>query len=77
MRLSVEVPALAAAWKITHDKRYADRAGLHLRAWFIDDSTRMNPDIEGVHLSPREPAAGPDRQQVLAGRKLRPAGEAG
>src|SRR5580692_4550071 len=46
MRLSVEVPALAAAWKITHDRRYADRAALHLRAWFIDEATRMNPNLE-------------------------------
>lgn len=46
MRLSVEVPALAAAWKISRDKRYADRAALHLRAWFIDDATRMNPNLE-------------------------------
>jgi hypothetical protein len=46
MRLSVQVPALAAAWKITHDKRYADRAAMHLRAWFIDDATRMNPNLE-------------------------------
>ncbi len=46
MRLSVEVPALAAAWKITHEKRYSDRAALHLRAWFIDDATRMNPNLQ-------------------------------
>jgi hypothetical protein len=46
MRLSVEVPALAAAWKITHDRRYADRAALHLKAWFVDDATRMNPNLE-------------------------------
>lgn len=46
MRLSIQVPALAAAWKITHDKRYADRAALHLRAWFVDDATRMNPNLE-------------------------------
>ena len=46
MRLSVEVPALAAAWKITHERRYADRAALHLRAWFVDDATRMNPNLE-------------------------------
>ena len=46
MRLSVEVPALAAAWKITHDRRYAERAALHLRPWFIDDATRMNPNLQ-------------------------------
>jgi hypothetical protein len=46
MRLSVEVPALAAAWKITHDKKYSDRAALHLRAWFVDDATRMNPNLQ-------------------------------
>lgn len=46
MRLSVEVPALAAAWKITNDKRYADHAALHLRAWFVDDATRMNPNLQ-------------------------------
>ncbi len=46
MRLSVEVPALAAAWKITHDQRYSRQAALHLRAWFIDERTRMNPNLE-------------------------------
>src|SRR4029450_11807317 len=46
MRLSVQVPALAAAWKITRDKRYARSAARHLRAWFIDESTRMNPNLQ-------------------------------
>jgi hypothetical protein len=46
MRLSVEVPALAAAWKITHNRRYAGQAALHLRAWFVDGATRMNPNLE-------------------------------
>jgi hypothetical protein len=46
MRLSVQVPALAAAWKITGDARYAKRAGDHLRAWFIDERTRMNPHLK-------------------------------
>jgi hypothetical protein len=46
MRLSVEVPALAAAWKLTHDRRYADHVALHLRAWFVDDATRMNPNLQ-------------------------------
>src|SRR6266550_2818281 len=46
MRLSVQVPALAAAWKITNDRRYAKHAANHLRAWFVDGSTRMNPDLQ-------------------------------
>ncbi len=46
MRLSVQVPALAAAWRITRDSRYATHAALHLRAWFIDDATRINPNLQ-------------------------------
>lgn len=46
MRLSVQVPALVAAWKLTKKKRYAAHAAEHLRAWFIDESTRMNPNLQ-------------------------------
>jgi len=46
MRLSVQMPALVAAWKLTRDARYAQHAALHLRAWFIDPSTRMNPHLQ-------------------------------
>jgi hypothetical protein len=46
MRLSVQLPALAAAWKLTKDSRYAKHAALHLRAWFIDERTRMNPNLQ-------------------------------
>ena len=46
MRLSVEVPALAAAWRITKNERYAKQAARHLRAWFLDPSTRMNPNLQ-------------------------------
>jgi alginate lyase len=45
MRLSVQVPALAAAWKLTRDERYAAHAGKHLRAWFLDEATRMSPHL--------------------------------
>jgi alginate lyase len=45
IRLSLHVPALAAAWLITRDRKYADHAGRHLRAWFVDDETRMNPNL--------------------------------
>lgn len=46
MRLSVQVPALAAAWKLTKDERYAKHAVKHLHAWFVDDKTRMNPNLQ-------------------------------
>jgi Alginate lyase len=46
MRLSVQVPALVAAWKLTGDDRYAAHAAKHLRAWFLDEKTRMNPHLK-------------------------------
>ena len=46
IRLSLTVPALAAAYKITGQRKYSDHAARHLRAWFIDDATRMNPNLE-------------------------------
>jgi Alginate lyase len=46
MRLSVQVPALVAAWRLTHDQRYAQHAVRHLRAWFLDPATRMNPNLQ-------------------------------
>ncbi|HEY0459442.1 MAG TPA: alginate lyase family protein [Pyrinomonadaceae bacterium] len=46
MRLSVQVPALAAAWLLTKDKRYAKKAAEHLRAWFLSEATRMNPNLQ-------------------------------
>ena len=46
IRLSLTVPALAAAYKITGQRKYSDPAARHLRAWFIDDATRMNPNLE-------------------------------
>jgi Alginate lyase len=50
--LSLQMPALTAAWVLTGDRRYGQLAGDHLRAWFIDPDTRMNPNLEysqGVH----------------------------
>ena len=46
MRLSVQVPVLAAAWKLTHEPRFAKHAVLHLKAWFVDPKTRMNPNLQ-------------------------------
>jgi hypothetical protein len=43
--LSIQMPALTAAWVLTGDKRFAERAGDHLRAWFVTADTRMNPNL--------------------------------
>jgi hypothetical protein len=45
IRFSLHMPALAAAWVLTKDRRYAEHAAKHLRAWFMDESTRMNPHL--------------------------------
>jgi hypothetical protein len=44
-RLSQIVPALVAAFELTGDRKYARRAADHLRAWFVAESTRMNPNL--------------------------------
>ncbi len=46
MALSVQVAALASAYKITRDEKYAAHAIAHLRAWFVTPETRMNPHLE-------------------------------
>lgn len=50
--LSIQMPALTAAWLLTGDRSYGQHACEHLRAWFITPATRMNPNLEysqGVH----------------------------
>lgn len=44
--LSKQMPALTAAWMLTGDRRYAERACDHLRAWFVNAETRMNPNLQ-------------------------------
>jgi len=46
IRLSVQVPALTAAWLLTRDARYATHAVKHLWAWFLDPATRMNANLQ-------------------------------
>lgn len=38
--------ALAAAYRVTGDERYAAAAVKHLHAWFVDPATRMNPSLD-------------------------------
>jgi len=44
--LGVKAPALIAAWRLTKDKRYSAHFLKHLRAWFVDPATKMNPNLE-------------------------------
>jgi len=46
MRFSVQVPALTAAWLITAKNAYSAKAAEHLRAWFVNQDTRMNPNLQ-------------------------------
>src|SRR5947207_4736673 len=46
IRLGVQVPALTAAWTLTHDRTYSDAAVGHLRAWFLNSETLMNPNLQ-------------------------------
>jgi len=45
VRLSIQMPALTAAWLLTGRSSYARRACDHLRAWFVTPETRMNPSL--------------------------------
>jgi hypothetical protein len=56
--LGLRVPALAAAYSLTRDSRYAEHAAAHLRAWFVDPATAMAPNLDFGRVPPH---AGPDR----------------
>jgi hypothetical protein len=45
-QMSIHVAALAAAFEITGESKYASRAIDHLDAWFINPKTRMNPHMK-------------------------------
>src|SRR5581483_9393476 len=44
-RFDIQVSALVSAYLITNDRKYADHAVDHLRAWFVNPDTRMNPSL--------------------------------
>jgi len=46
IRFSKIIGALASAYKITGDKKYAAQAMVHLKAWFIEPETIMNPNLQ-------------------------------
>src|SRR5215213_2655669 len=46
IRLSQIVGALASAYKLTGDEKYVQQALKHCKAWFIDEATMMNPNLQ-------------------------------
>jgi len=45
IRLSKIIGALASAYKLTGDEKYVKHALVHLKAWFTDPDTMMNPNL--------------------------------
>ncbi|MEX0332208.1 MAG: alginate lyase family protein [Puniceicoccaceae bacterium] len=45
IRLSETVGTLTSAYLLTGEEKYATQAVQHLNAWFVDDATRMNPNL--------------------------------
>lgn len=43
--LSKVIGALASAYKLTGDEKYVKQAVIHLKAWFINPETLMNPNL--------------------------------
>jgi hypothetical protein len=46
MQMSIQSCALAAAYVLTGEQKYADHAIAHWHAWFVDPATRMNPNLQ-------------------------------
>ncbi|HAT92286.1 MAG TPA: alginate lyase, partial [Sphingobacterium sp.] len=45
IRFSRIVGALASAYRLNPDKKYVQQALRHLKAWFVDAETMMNPNL--------------------------------
>lgn len=46
IRFSEIIGALASAYRLTGEEKYAKQAMLHLKAWFINEATLMNPHLK-------------------------------
>ncbi|MBK0379388.1 alginate lyase family protein [Mucilaginibacter segetis] len=46
IRFSKIIGALASAYKLTHDDKYVIKALIHIKAWFVNEATLMNPNLQ-------------------------------
>jgi len=63
--LGLAVPALAGAYLLAGEDRYAQQAAVWLRAWFVDGATRMTPKLDYGHVVPAaaRPTIGSDSDE--------------
>lgn len=52
LNLCLWIPALTAAFVLTHEARYATHAAAHLKAWFIEPATGMTPSLLYAQVIP-------------------------
>jgi hypothetical protein len=52
VEMAVAVESLATAYYFTGEDRYAERAALLIRAWFLDPATKMNPNFRYAQAIP-------------------------
>ncbi|USD63152.1 alginate lyase family protein [Vibrio sp. SCSIO 43140] len=52
IRFAKDVTDLGLAYYFTDDKAYADKAVAQLNAWFVDPTTRMNPNLNHAQAIP-------------------------
>lgn len=45
IRFSTVVGNLTSAYLITREQKYVDAARTHIKAWFVEENTRMNPNL--------------------------------
>src|SRR6185437_4765565 len=45
VRFSDIVATMTSAYILTSDEKYAQHAVQHIKAWFVDDATKMNPNL--------------------------------